>query len=155
VAEPDIRAIIPADLADVRSLFEEYAASLPFDLGFQEFERELAGLPGAYSPPHGALLIAREQGAAVGCVALRPLGHDTCELKRLYVRPGTRGSGVGRTLTERALDEARRIGYRRIRLDTVPGMERAQALYLKLGFREVPPYAPNPISGARFLELAL
>jgi len=155
VAEPDIRAIIPADLADVRSLFEEYAASLPFDLGFQEFERELAGLPGAYSPPRGALLIAREQGAAVGCVALRPLGHDTCELKRLYVRPGTRGSGVGRALTERALDEARRIGYRRIRLDTVPGMERAQALYLKLGFREVPPYAPNPISGARFLELAL
>ena len=83
MAEPDIRAIIPADLADVRSLFEEYAASLPFDLGFQEFERELAGLPGAYSPPRGALLIAREQGAAVGCVALRPLGHDTCELKRL------------------------------------------------------------------------
>ncbi len=139
----------------MRALFEEYAASLPFDLGFQEFERELAGLPGAYAPPRGALLIAREQGAAVGCVALRPLGHDTCELKRLYVRPETRGSGAGRALTERALDEARRIGYRRIRLDTVPGMERAQALYLKLGFRDVPPYAPNPISGARFLELAL
>ena len=139
----------------MRALFEEYAASLPFDLGFQEFEQELAGLPGAYAPPRGALLIAREQGAAMGCVALRPLEHDICELKRLYVRPQTRGSGAGRALTERALDEARRIGYRQIRLDTLPGMERAQALYLKLGFRDVAPYAPNPISGARFLELVL
>ena len=139
----------------MRALFEEYAASLPFDLGFQEFEQELAGLPGAYAPPRGALLIAREQGAAMGCVALRPLEHDICELKRLYVRPQTRGSGAGRALTERALDEARRIGYRQIRLDTLPGMERAQALYLKLGFRDVAPYATNPISGARFLELAL
>ncbi|HST17533.1 MAG TPA: GNAT family N-acetyltransferase [Gaiellaceae bacterium] len=151
----DIRAITPADLDDVRALFGEYAASLPFDLGFQDFELELAGLPGAYVPPDGALLVARADGIAVGCVALRPLGPETCELKRLYVRPTTRGWGAGRALTERALGEARRIGYLRIRLDTLPGMERAQALYLKLGFRDVAPYRENPIAGARFLELEL
>ena len=155
MAETDIRASTAADLDDVRALFEEYAASLPFDLGFQAFARELAELPGAYAPPRGALLIARHDGAAVGCVALRPLGPETCEFKRLYVRPGARGSGAGRRLTERALDEARQMGYRRIRLDTLPGMEPAQALYLTLGFRDVPPYTPNPIAGARFLELAL
>lgn len=155
MAELDIRAITPGDLGDVRTLFEEYAASLPFDLGFQQFELELAGLPGDYVPPRGALLIARADGTAVGCVALRPLGPRTCELKRLYVRPETRGSGAGRALTERALEEARSIGYRQIRLDTLPGMERAQALYLTLGFRDVAPYTDNPIAGARFLELEL
>jgi len=149
----DIRAITAADLTDVRALFEEYAASLPFDLGFQDFELELAGLPGAYVPPGGALLIAHLDGTAVGCVALRALEPGTCELKRLYVRPAARGSGAGRALTECALTEARRIGYRRIRLDTLPGMERAQALYLRLGFRDVAPYTENPIAGARFLEL--
>jgi len=155
LAATDISHITNGDLDNVRALFHEYAASLPFDLGFQEFEREVAGLPGAYAPPHGLLLIARTDGQATGCVGLRPLDGETCELKRLYVRPALRSAGTGRALTERALDEARRLGYRRIRLDTVPGMERAQSLYARLGFREVAPYVVNPIAGARFLELEL
>src|SRR5215469_14829843 len=153
--ETDISHVTGHDLDDVRALFDEYAASLTFDLGFQEFERELAELPGAYAPPRGVLLIARTRGQATGCVGLRPLDDETCELKRLYVRPALRSAGTGRALTERALDEARRLGYRRIRLDTVPGMERAQSLYARLGFREAAPYVVNPIAGARFLELEL
>jgi GNAT superfamily N-acetyltransferase len=155
LAETDISHSTSDDLDDVRALFHDYAASLPFDLGFQAFERELAELPGAYAPPRGVLLIARTRGEAIGCVALRPLDKQTCELKRLYVRPAGRSAGTGRALTERALAEARRLGYRRIRLDTVPGMEQAQSLYARLGFREVAPYVVNPIAGARFLELEL
>ena len=140
-----------SDVSEVRVLLREYAASLPFALDFQDFERELAGLPGAYAPPRGALRLAR----GAGCVALRPLDEDTCEMKRLYVRPSARGSGLGRRLTEEIVAEARRLGYRRMRLDTVPGMGAAQSLYEHLGFREIAPYRPNPIAGARFLELDL
>lgn len=150
----DVRAVRAAgaeDLEEIRALFAEYAASLPFDLGFQGFEHELAGLPGAYAPPRGALLLA----PGAGCAALRPLAADACELKRLYVRPSARGGGLGRALTLAAIDAARGIGYGRIRLDTVPGMERAQALYERLGFVEIAPYRENPIPGARFLELEL
>ena len=136
-----------SDLGEVRGLLLEYTASLAFPLDFQDFERELAELPGAYAPPSGALLLSR------GCVALRPLDDTTCELKRLYVRPQARGGGLGRRLAEAAVAEARRLGYTRMRLDTVPGMETAQALYEQLGFRETAPYRTNPIEGTRFLEL--
>ncbi len=153
--EPDIAGFADRDIDDVRRLFAEYAASLDVDLGFQQFERELAELPGVYSPPRGALLVARLGGGTIGCVALRPLDGATCELKRLYVRPGARGTGTGRLLAEAALREARRLGYGRIRLDTLPGMERAQALYERLGFQDVAPYTDNPIAGTRFLELDL
>ena len=140
-----------AGLEEVRALFGEYAASLPFALDFQDFDRELAELPGAYAPPRGALLLAR----GAGCVGLRPIDETTCEMKRLYVQSSARGTGLGRRLAEAAISEARRIGYERMRLDTVAGMDSAQALYERLGFHEIPPYRPNPIPGARFLELQL
>lgn len=142
-------------LADVCALFEEYAASLSFDLGFQGFEAELASLPGEYAPPDGRLLLALAGGEPVGCVALRRHGAETAELKRLYVRPAGRGGGAGRTLTAAALDAARAAGYARVVLDTVPGMEAAQALYRTLGFTETEPYRFNPVPGAVFLALSL
>ena len=145
----------PDDLDRARELFSEYAASLPFDLSFQDFDRELAGLPGAYAPSSGALLVAIDEGVAAGCVALRLLEPGVCEMKRLYVRPAHRGSGLGRSLVEAILREARTLGYERMRLDTVPGMEAAIALYRACGFREIAPYRPNPIAGALFLEADL
>jgi putative acetyltransferase len=155
VAEIDLQPATNADLDDVRGLLHEYAASLAFPLDFQEFDREVAELPGSYTPPGGALLVARTGAGTVACVALRALSAEICELKRLYVRPAARGGGLGRLLVEAALAEARRLGYQRVRLDTVPGMETAQALYERLGFREIEPYTRNPIAGARFLELDL
>lgn len=155
MAEIDLQPATDADLDDVRGLLREYAASLAFPLDFQEFDREVAELPGSYAPPGGALLVARTSDGPVACVAVRALSAEICELKRLYVRPVARGGGLGRLLVEAALTEARRLGYRRVRLDTVPGMETAQALYERLGFREIEPYTRNPIAGARFLELDL
>ncbi len=140
------------DLATVRALLREYEASLGVSLDFQDFDDEVAELPGAYAAPGGALLIA---AGGAGCVALRRIDDETCELKRLYVRPAARGTGLGRRLTLAALDRARELGYRSVRLDTLPGMERAQALYSELGFREIEPYRANPVPGARFLELTL
>ena len=145
----------PDDLACARRLFAEYAASLPFDLSFQDFERELAGLPGAYAPPSGALLLAMEGDDPAGCVALRSLAPDVCEMKRLYVRPSHRGTGLGRKLVDAILREGHARGYARMRLDTVPGMEAAIALYRACGFRDIPPYRANPIPGALFLEADL
>jgi len=139
----------------VRGLLREYAASLAFDLDFQDFDRELATLPGAYDAPHGALLGARLRGALAGCVALRRIDDERGELKRLYVRPNERGSGLGHALAEAAIDEARRLGYRRLLLDTTPGMEQAQALYERLGFVDTEPYTQNPVPGTRFLALEL
>ena len=139
----------------VRPLLREYASSLGFPLDFQDFEREVAELPGAYAPPRGALLLARVDGDDAGCVALRPLDAETCEMKRLYVRSAHRGAGLGRLLAEAVVAEARARGYASMRLDTVPGMEAAQALYLRLGFRQTAPYTVNPVPGARFLELEL
>ena len=144
------------DLPLIRELFQEYAASLGFDLSFQDFDRELRDLPGEYAEPRGVILLARAPAGPAGCVALRPWGEASlCEMKRLYVRPAFRGAGVGRRLVEAILSEARARGYRRMRLDTVPGMEAAIALYRQLGFRPIEPYRANPIPGALFLEIEL
>jgi len=148
-------ADLPGELRTVRALLREYEAELGVDLGFQQFEEELAALPGDYVPPGGALLIAELNGAVAGCVALRPFGAGTCEMKRLYTRPAFRGRGVGRRLAEAAIAEARRIGHHRMRLDTLPVMSEAQALYERLGFRDIPPYRENPVPGARYMELEL
>jgi GNAT superfamily N-acetyltransferase len=144
-----------SEAENVRALLRAYAASLPFELDFQDFDRELAELPGAYAPPRGALLVARVGGEAIGCVAVRPLTGDTCEMKRLFVLPAARGTGLGRRLAVAIVTEARRLGYARMRLDTTPGMETAQALYEELGFEEIAPYTRNPVVGTRFLELQL
>jgi ribosomal protein S18 acetylase RimI-like enzyme len=148
--------VCPADLAAVRGLFTEYAASLGVDLSFQDFETELATLPGLYVPPAGALLLAERAGEVIACVGLRPLDPPSvAELKRLYVRPAGRGQGAGRVLTEAILVLARQAGYERVRLDTLPSMREAQALYARLGFREIPPYRHNPVLGTVFMELDL
>lgn len=145
------------DIAAIVGLFQDYAASLPVDLAYQDFAAELAGLPGKYAPPGGALLIARDAaGAALGCVALRPMAPEgCCEMKRLYVAPAGRGLGLGRALVEAICAEARRLGYAEIRLDTLPTMTEAIALYGRLGFAATAPYYDTPVVGTRFLARAL
>jgi len=134
----------------------EYANSLGFSLCFQSFDKELAGLPGDYSPPDGRLLLAEYEGQLAGCVALHRLEPEICEMKRLYLRPSFRGKGLGRSLAETVISEARRIGYTRMRLDTVePVMRDAVAMYRQLGFKEIAPYRSNPIAGAMYMELEL
>lgn len=142
-------------LSEARRLFAEYAEGLGIDLAFQGFEAELAGLPGAYAPPGGRLLIARVQGMVAGCVGVRPLEPGICEMKRLYVRSEARGFGVGRRLAEAAIGEARAAGYRSMRLDTLETMGAAQALSRALGFGPIPPYRHNPVPGTAFLSLDL
>jgi putative acetyltransferase len=146
----------PEQIAVIRELFLEYAESLGFSLCFQSFDKELAELPGDYALPHGMLFLATVHGKAAGCVALHRISDGICEMKRLYVRPAFRGHGLGRALAERVIADAREIGYRSLRLDTVePKMPAAVAMYRQLGFREIPPYRPNPIEGALYMELEL
>ena len=148
-------AEFPRDLPAVRELFLEYAGSLGFDLCFQDFDAELAELPGKYAPPAGRLLLAWQDGAAVGCVAMRPIDDAVCEMKRLYLRPTARGAQLGRRLAERICAEARAAGYRRICLDTLPSMSAAVRLYTAMGFRPIEPYVFNPLPEAMFLALDL
>lgn len=138
-----------------RALFREYWASQAFAPCFQGFDRELAALPGDYAPPRGRLLLATVDGDPAGCVALRPLAPGVAEMKRLYVRPAHRGSGLGLRLARRVVDEARAIGYRTLKLDTLPSMREAQALYARLGFRDTAPYNDNRAEGVRFMSLDL
>jgi putative acetyltransferase len=146
----------PAQIAQVRELFLEYANSLGFSLCFQSFDQELAGLPGDYAPPDGRLLLAEYEGKLAGCVALHKIAADICEMKRLYLRPAFRGKGLGRILAERILRDAREIGYQRLRLDTVePIMKDAVAMYRRLGFKEIAPYRDNPMAGTLYMELDL
>jgi ribosomal protein S18 acetylase RimI-like enzyme len=151
-----IRPILGGKELDLaRELMQEYGNSLGVDLGFQGFEEELAGLPGDYAPPKGALILAFVEQEAAGCVALRPLSGEVCEMKRWYVRPKWRGAGVGKGLIAAALAQARRAGYRAIRLDTLPNMTAAREIYAALGFRAIAPYYESPIPGTAFLELDL
>lgn len=151
--------LVPArtsvQLRDTRALFLEYAASLGFDLHFQDFDREVASLPGEYVPPGGTLLLALADERAAGCVALRALDEQTCELKRLYVRREARGRGIGRLLCAAVIAQAQASGYARMKLDTVPQMIEAIALYRALGFVPAEPYRYNPLPGAMFMELVL
>jgi putative acetyltransferase len=144
----------PAHISQARELFLEYAQSLGFSLCFQNFDTELADLPGKYAPPDGRLLLAETDSQLAGCVALRKLEDHICEMKRLFVRPQYRGKGLGRILAERLISEARQIGYTRMRLDTVePFMKDAVAMYRRFGFIEIEPYCENPIAGALYMEL--
>ena len=144
-----------ADIAAVRELFGEYAASIGVDLEYQGFSAELGALPGEYAPPAGDLLLARFSGEVAGCVALRALDQSTLEMKRLYVRPALRGAGLGKQLVEAAITIARKNGYTQLRLDTLATMAAAQALYSSLGFIETAPYGKAFLPGTRFYALPL
>ncbi|KAK5677792.1 hypothetical protein LTS10_009675 [Elasticomyces elasticus] len=145
------------DLADIAELFKAYAQSLGIDLAFQDFSNELAKLPGKYATPSGALLLARNSSnQAVGCIGLRLLPDPGyCEMKRLFVSPQGRGAGLGRMLAEAVVQEAKCLGYKAMRLDTLESMISARALYKSLGFRDVEPYYGTPLAGTIFLELTL
>src|ERR1700730_12274272 len=146
----------PAQIEQARELFLEYAQSLGFSLCFQNFDQELASLPGDYAPPDGRLLLAIEADQIAGCVALRKIDESTCEMKRLFLRSACRGKGLGRKLAEAIIAEARQLGYQRMRLDTLPGkMDQAIELNRSLGFHEIASYYHNPVGGATFMELAL
>jgi ribosomal protein S18 acetylase RimI-like enzyme len=152
-------SIVPAVSADhverVRVLFREYERALGVDLSYQGIDDEVASLPGAYAPPRGALFLALDGGEPSGCVALRPLGEDLCEMKRLYLRASLRGRGAGRALAQHVIDQARSLGYRAMRLDSLPSMKEAIALYETLGFTRIPAYYPSPIPGTVYMERVL
>ena len=151
----EYRADLPEDLPVVRELFQEYGRSIGIDLSFQGFDEELASLPGKYAPPHGAVIIARSDAVPCGCIALRGIDERTCEMKRLYVRPGNRGLRIGAELVTRIIETAKSRGYESMRLDTLPSMASAVSLYRSFGFREIDPYIFNPIPGALFMEKTL
>ncbi len=150
-----VQATSAAEVEEARELFLEYGRSLDFSLCFQGFDEELAALPGCYAPPSGRLLLARGDGEYIGCVGLRDLGDGICEMKRLYLRPVARGTGLGRVLAEKVIAEARAIGYSRMRLDTLPSMGAALGLYDDLGFADIGPYCFNPVEGVMYKELVL
>jgi len=150
-----IPARTPAHIETARQLFVEYEKAIGISLCFQDFESEVANLPGAYSPPRGELFIACDGGEAVGCVAVRPIEGDICEMKRLYVRSGQRGKAVGRKLAVAIVNRAREIGYAAMRLDTLDTMVEARTLYASLGFHEIPDYRFNPHPNAIYMELDL
>ncbi len=145
----------PEQTATIRDLFREYAEAIGTDLEYQGFTAELAALPSPYVPPKGALLIAHAGSEVAGCAAMRPLTNDAGEMKRLYVRPGFRKFGLGRRLVQAVIDTARKAGYRELRLDTLPSMVSAQALYRRLGFVEIPAYNNTHLPGTRFYALRL
>ena len=146
----------PQQIAQARELFLEYGQSLGFSLCFQNFDKELADLPGDYAPPDGRLLLAEFEGQIAGCVALHKLEAVICEMKRLYLRAEFRGKGLGRAMADRIIAEARTMGYQRMRLDTVePVMKDAVAMYRRIGFREIAPYCKNPMAGVLYMELQL
>ena len=142
-------------LGHARNLFTEYSSSLDIDLCFQNFDKELAELPGDYAPPDGRLLLAIHDSQIAGCAALRKISDGMCELKRMYVRPQFRGKGIAKTMARRLIEDARTIGYTRMRLDTLPPMKEAIELYRSLGFKDIEPYRYNPVEGAIFMELLL
>ena len=142
-------------IEDVKQLFLEYAQSINIDLSFQNFEEEYEALPGKYGPPHGALILALVDGKAAGCVALHKLSENICEMKRLYVRAQYRGLGIGKKLVNIIIEYASKMNYQYIRLDTLPTMKKAQALYSSLGFYDIDPYVYNPIEGTRYMELQI
>ena len=151
-----IQASSPVEIDQARELFREYEAWLNLDLCFQNFEKELAELPGAYAPPGGRLLLALDDNELAGCVALRRLNDNVCEMKRLFLRPQFHGRGLGRELAERIIEAGRAIGYQKMRLDTLSEqMGSAIRLYRALGFQEIAPYYKNPVPGALFMELLL
>jgi ribosomal protein S18 acetylase RimI-like enzyme len=150
-----VPAVKPGELETVRALFREYADSLEVDLCFQGFEKELASLPGDYAPPGGRLYLVYVKEELAGCVGLRKIADGICEMKRLYIRPLHRSKGIGRELVSKLIEDARALGYTKMRLDTLPSMKRAQELYLAMGFKFIEPYRANPVPGALFLELDL
>ncbi|MDQ5896708.1 MAG: hypothetical protein QG612_794 [Pseudomonadota bacterium] len=159
---PEIRLVVadtPALIESTREIFRDYAASLAIDLGFQDFDAELATLPGVYAPPHGTLLLALVDGEVAGCGALLPLPEaddpNACEMKRLFVRRPFRRFGLGRLLAEALIEAGRQSGYSSMLLDTLDDMEAARELYASLGFVEVPPYYFNPVPGAHYLRVDL
>jgi GNAT superfamily N-acetyltransferase len=152
-----VQANSQEDIDSARTLFTEYASGLGISLCFQNFDRELNNLPGDYAPPDGRLLLAKDDDDQIaGCIAMRKLGPGVCEMKRLFVRPAYRSTGLGRVLVNTIIDEARKLGYTHMRLDTLPGrMDKAIALYQAIGFVDIEPYYENPVEGARFMELDL
>ena len=142
-------------LEKIRDLFQEYVASLGFELHFQDYRKEIAELPGDYTLPGGCLLLAEQGNKIIGCVALRKISDTICEMKRMYIRPKFRGRGFGKKLAYSVIAKARKMGYRRMRLDTIAFMKEAITLYQSLGFIEIPPYRYNPMEGAKFMELVL
>lgn len=155
MSEPTLVPVTDDDLDHVRELFREYAAEIEIDLCFQGFEEELSSLPGRYAAPTGSLILAWDEARPIGCIGLREIAPRVAEMKRLYVRPEARGTGVGRRLVERFLEDARRLGYREVVLDTLDRMVSARALYTSLGFEVVPAYYNNPLEGVVYMRLRL
>ena len=152
---PIIQATTKAHYQSARDLFVQYADSLGFDLEFQGFSRELAGLPGDYESPGGCILLADGADGHAGCVALRPLQKEICEMKRLFVVPAYQGRGIGRALATAVIGEARKRGYQKMRLDTIESMQAARGLYFSLGFKAIEAYCHNPLENPSFMELEL